>query len=150
MCIQSVGIRRQKITPAVFFLPHTFSMWKWLNDLSSNDIIFKCVLNESSTVQYKFQLHPINPNQKHLISSLFFYLMVHCGFNHWIGWMSSTTKWPPWRRRELLALIETLWPLHLCVHSPLLTEINFYTGVWWASIQFDFDFSPFALRENVK
>lgn len=59
-----------------------FLMYKWLNDLSSNDIIFKCVLNESSTVQFKFQLHPINPNQKHLISPLFFYLMVRCCFNH--------------------------------------------------------------------
>lgn len=50
---------------------HFFSV-KWLNDLSSNDIILKCVLNESSTVQYKFQLHPINPNQKHLVFSLLF------------------------------------------------------------------------------
>lgn len=44
--------------------------------------------------------------------------MVRCSFNHWLGWMSSTTKWPPWRRWELLALIETALPLHLCMHSP--------------------------------
>lgn len=135
-----------------FWHTHTFSVEKWVNDLSSNYIIFKCVPNESSTVQYKFQLHPINPNQKNLVSILSFYLMVHCGFNHWLGWVSSDTKWPPWKGPELLALIETTWPLHLRMHNPplLTAKINFYIGVWWAPLQVDLDFSSFALKENVK
>lgn len=79
--------------------------------------------------------------------------MVRCSFNHWLGWMSSATKWPPWRRRELLALIATVWPLHLlCAQSPtffFFLQTNSYIGVCWASIQVDFDLSPFAWREKM-
>lgn len=48
--------------------------------------------------------------------------MVRCGFNHWLGWMSSTTKWPPWRRGAVSLNRDRLAITPLCAQSPLFSQ----------------------------